>query len=140
MKNLLKISAFVASCFASLSISAAEISAADLAKGVTEVIEVTEVQPEYPSIALFRKREGSVMLKYTIDESGAPSDVELVSVNGSELFVHSSIRALKASRFQPVLLNGEPVRVSGLYRKYSYVLSNNYGKRTHQQNDLMASL
>ena len=122
MKGLAKILAVGAAALFSLQVSAVELSESDLAKGVTEVVEVRAVMPEYPQEALFKGKEGAVLLSYSINEKGVPFDVEVIKVTGSNAFINPSVRALAKSRFSPALLNGNPISVSGLLRRYNYKL------------------
>lgn len=52
---------------------------------------------------------GTVVLSFTIDKSGAPIDIRLVS--GNPLLSGPSIDAVKQWRFKPYLVNGNPTEV-----------------------------
>jgi|SRR5579872_1377753 protein TonB len=52
---------------------------------------------------------GAVVLGFTIDKSGAPINIRLVS--GNPLLSGPSIDAVKQWRFKPYLVNGKPVEV-----------------------------
>lgn len=128
MKLITNIIAMGAAVFMSAGVSAESITEQDLAKGVTEIIEVKAVQPEYPVDALYRGREGSVLLSYNLDTNGVPKDIKVVSVDGSKVFVPASLRALKNTRFEAARVNGEVVAVQGVKRRYSYILRESDGR------------
>lgn len=64
--------------------------------------------PQYPALAREKGREGSVLLRLTIDEQGRL--VALSVVEGSdELFKDAALRAVRQSTFVPAKLDGTPV-------------------------------
>jgi protein TonB len=69
------------------------------------------VEPRYPAIAVQTRREGNVVLRIVIGTDGAVRDVEVVS--GHILLVEAAVEAVWRWRYQPTLLNGEPVEVQG---------------------------
>ena len=119
---------------------AAQLESADLAKGVTEIVEVKAVKPSYPADALYRKKEGSIVFKFNIDTEGAPNGVELVSVEGSKVFLPVSRRAMDETRFEPIVVNGEKVNVTGVLRKFTYKLVDENGQPITDQSKLVAVL
>ncbi|MGV8075561.1 MAG: TonB family protein [Syntrophobacteraceae bacterium] len=66
------------------------------------------VLPRYPRLARERGKEGSVLLRVTIDQQGRPVDVELLKKAGSE-FDDEAVRAVEGSTFAPARLAGRPV-------------------------------
>lgn len=104
----------------SCSVNAITINAADLAASDTQVVAVEQVVPNYPNAQLLNKRPGNVTLTYDLDKQGKPINIALVKSSGPKQFVHTSIKALKNSRFQPILLNTKAVSVQGLYLQYDY--------------------
>ena len=128
------------SSIAVMGAHAAELDSTDLAKGVTEIVEVKAVKPDYPADALYRKREGSIVFKFNIDTAGNPHGVELVSVEGSKVFLPVSRRAMDATRFEPVIVNGERVNVTGVLRKFTYKLVDDNGQPITNKSDLVAVL
>jgi hypothetical protein len=106
--------------FVSFSVNATTINAADLAASDTQIVAVDQVVPSYPNAQLLDKRSGNVTLTYDLDIHGMPVNVVLVENSGPKQFVHTSMKALKNSRFQPVVLNAQAVGVKGLYLQYDY--------------------
>ena len=70
---------------------------------------VNKVQPIYPPLARQTRISGTVRLHAIIGKNGS---VEQLSVeSGHPLLVQSALDAVKQWRYQPTLLNGEPVEV-----------------------------
>ncbi|MCE5334141.1 MAG: TonB family protein [Desulfobacteraceae bacterium] len=68
-----------------------------------------QVKPEYPSIARQLGKEGTVLLRVTIDERGRAVEVEVMSKEGLGL-EEEALRAVRASTFIPARSNGRPVK------------------------------
>jgi protein TonB len=70
---------------------------------------VNRVQPLYPPLARQTRISGTVKLHAIIGKNGAVEQLQVVS--GHPLLVQSALDAVKQWRYQPTLLNGEPVEV-----------------------------
>jgi protein TonB len=64
--------------------------------------------PEYPQAARRMGREGKVVLRLAIDETGKLQQVEVVESSGFE-FTRAAAEAVKKSTYRPALQNGRPV-------------------------------
>ncbi|GBD98051.1 transport protein TonB [bacterium BMS3Abin07] len=84
-----------------------EVGAADGPRFIKRVI------PEYPWLARKLEKEGRVLLKLTIDETGKLIDVELVEKAGFG-FDRVALQAVRRSTFLPARKNGVPVRSEAL--------------------------
>ncbi len=69
---------------------------------------VQRAQPRYPRLARELGKEGTVLLRLTIDEGGRLVHVEVVKPAGSG-FDEEAVRAVKESRFSPARRGGKPV-------------------------------
>jgi protein TonB len=67
-------------------------------------------RPEYPEIARMARLQGTVRLAAIITKDGGIGHLEVMS--GPPLLVHAAMDAVAKWRYQPTLLNGEPVEVS----------------------------
>jgi protein TonB len=65
--------------------------------------------PEYPPLAKMARIQGSVKLEAIISKDGTIQDLKVLS--GHPLLVKAALDAVKQWRYQPTLLNGEPVEV-----------------------------
>jgi len=70
---------------------------------------VNKVQPIYPPLARQTRISGTVKLHAVIGKDGTVQQLQLVS--GHPLLVQAALDAVKQWRYQPTLLNGEPVEV-----------------------------
>ncbi|HUI42740.1 MAG TPA: TonB family protein [Terriglobia bacterium] len=70
---------------------------------------IFEPQPEYPQIAKMARVQGTVRLAAVISEGGTIQELRVIS--GPPLLVNSAMEAVRRWRYQPTLLNGEPVQV-----------------------------
>jgi len=70
---------------------------------------VNRVQPLYPPLARQTRISGTVKLHAIIGKNGAVEQLQVVS--GHPLLVQSALDAVRQWRYQPTLLNGEPVEV-----------------------------
>ncbi len=65
--------------------------------------------PEYPPLAKVARIQGVVRLEAIISRDGTVQDLKVMS--GHPLLVKSALEAVQRWRYQPTLLNGEPVEI-----------------------------
>ena len=65
--------------------------------------------PVYPPLAKMARIQGSVRLEAIISRGGAIKDLKVIS--GHPLLVKAALDAVQRWRYQPTMLNGEPVEV-----------------------------
>ena len=70
---------------------------------------VNRVQPVYPPLARQTRISGTVRLHAIIGKDGAITSLEVMS--GHPLLQQAALDAVRQWRYQPTLLNGEPVDV-----------------------------
>lgn len=70
---------------------------------------INMVRPIYPPLAKQARIQGTVKLRAIIDKNGQVVQLEVVV--GHPLLVQSALDAVRQWRYQPTLLNGEPVEV-----------------------------
>jgi protein TonB len=70
---------------------------------------VNKVQPLYPPLARQTRISGTVKLHAIIGKDGSVQQLAMVS--GHPLLVQAALDAVRQWRYQPTLLNGEPVEV-----------------------------
>ena len=80
-----------------------------LGGNVEEAKIISRPQPIYPALARQARITGSVVLHAIIGKDGTVSQLEVVS--GHPLLVQSALDAVKQWRYQPEVLNGDPVEV-----------------------------
>ncbi len=70
---------------------------------------VRQVQPIYPQIAKTAHVSGTIILHAVISKDGSVQ--ELTYISGPPLLMKAAMDAVREWRYQPTLLNGEPVEV-----------------------------
>jgi len=88
--------------------------------GVQAARLVHRVDPTYPPLARQIRREGRVELRAIIATDGRVQSLEAVS--GDPLLIQSALSAVREWRYQPTLLNNEPVEIE-TYITVIYTLS-----------------
>ena len=100
----------VLSCW--LSLAAAQETAPEpiqVSGDVMRGVLVRKVAPVYPPLARQARIQGTVILKVVIDKSGNVFEVDLVS--GHPMLSPAAMAAVRQWKYQPYLVNGEPVDV-----------------------------
>ena len=80
-----------------------------MSEGVLQAQLISRVEPRYPPLAVQTRQSGTVVLHAIISRDGRINSLEVVS--GSPFFVPAALDAVRQWRYQPTLLNGEPVEV-----------------------------
>ncbi len=80
-----------------------------LGGNVQEAKIVARPSPSYPALARQARIQGNVVLHAIIAKDGTVTQLEVVT--GHPLLVQSALSAVRRWRYQPTLLNGEPVEV-----------------------------
>lgn len=70
------------------------------------------VRPQYPPAARAVNASGQVQVQVTIDENG--SIISATAISGHPLLRAASVEAARQSQFMPTLLEGKPVKVTGV--------------------------
>jgi protein TonB len=86
----------------------------DVGGGISLARELTPLvrfPPDYPSAAINNRIEGYVLLRFTVTETGAVADPEVLRSEPPGIFDRAARRAVLRWKYQPQLANGEPVTV-----------------------------
>jgi periplasmic protein TonB len=70
---------------------------------------ISQPSPIYPALARQARIQGNVILHAVLDQNGRVSELHVIS--GHPLLVQAALDAVKQWRYQPTLLNNEPVEV-----------------------------
>jgi len=70
-----------------------------------------QARPVYPPACKAEGVEGTVLLRAVISKEGTPLNLEVVNRLVDARLVEASIEAVRQWRYQPTLLNGQPVEV-----------------------------
>ena len=83
--------------------------------------QIVGAPPVYPSRALDQGLEGYVVLEFTIDKRGRVRKPKVVETEPSSgVFNSSAIKAVRKYRYEPRIIRGEPVEVSGVKVKQTF--------------------
>lgn len=74
-----------------------------------DILPLVRVEPVYPRRAKRRKKEGRVVLSFTITPVGSVSNVRVTEANPPDLFERAARRALLKWKFKPKIVDGEAV-------------------------------
>ena len=80
-----------------------------LSKGVVNAKAIYQPRPAYPQIAIIAHIQGTVVLQAIIGKDGAIQDLKVMS--GNPMLIPATLNAVRTWRYQPTLLNNEPVEV-----------------------------
>ncbi len=80
---------------------------------------ISKPQPAYPPIAKAARAHGTVQVYLIVDEEGKV--VAAQAVGGHPLLQLAAVKAAREARFTPTLMNGKPVKVTGMIT-YNFVL------------------
>ena len=70
---------------------------------------IYQPKPEYPQLARMARIEGAVELEAVIGKDGTIEELKVL--RGHPLLVKAALNAVRQWRYQPTLLNGEPIEV-----------------------------
>lgn len=88
--------------------------------GVLNGKAIAKPQPVYPPIAKAARAQGVVTVQIVVDEEGYV--ISASAVSGHPLLQQAAVFAARQARFSPTLLEGQPVKVSGVIT-YNFVLA-----------------
>lgn len=86
-----------------------------------DLLPIVAVAPAYPARALARHLEGYAVVEYTVTATGGVRDAFVVASSNS-LFDRAAIEAAYKFKYKPRIVDGQPVEVHGVQRKFSFVL------------------
>ncbi|MBX7218330.1 MAG: TonB family protein [Blastocatellia bacterium] len=98
-------------------------------EGVLRGTALNRAVPEYPSLAMTARASGDVVIEVVIDEVGTVAHARVIS--GHPLLQQGALAAARQWRFQPTMLNQQPVRVTGLLT-FRFVLGETEGPIVQQ--------
>ncbi|HIF9216279.1 TPA: energy transducer TonB [Photobacterium damselae] len=102
--------------------------AANLGAGINvgsnqQAMPLYRVEPRYPARALKQGAEGYVVLQFTIDTQGRPSDISVVEAKPRRLFERDAMRALRKWKYQAKVIDGQAVEQPGQTVKLEFKIN-----------------
>jgi protein TonB len=83
---------------------------------------IIRVPPQYPQSALIRGIEGWVMVEFTITAGGAVTDARVIESEPQGTFDRETLRAIKRWKYQPKIVDGQPVPQYNMRELVQFVL------------------
>jgi protein TonB len=80
-----------------------------ISTGVSAGMLLAPIQPVYPAIARAAGVQGTVVVSAVISRTGAIESLHVIS--GPPMLQSAAIEAIRAARYQPYRLNGDPTEV-----------------------------
>jgi protein TonB len=80
-----------------------------VSRGVSEGMLLAPIRPVYPVIAKAAHVEGTVVVEAVISRAGTIESLHVVS--GPQMLQNAALDAIRAARYLPYRLNGEPTEV-----------------------------
>lgn len=102
-----------------------DISGASVGVSDGEMLPLVNIQPTYPTRAAQRGIEGWCQVAFTVTETGGVKDIRVVDADPPGMFDQASIRAAERFRFQPRVVNGQPVEVPNVQYVFRFQLEDN---------------
>ena len=91
------------------NVAVARPSIVQLSTGVTAGMLIQPIRPVYSAIARAARQQGTVTIHAIISKSGNIESATVVG--GPSMLQGSALEAVKAARYRPYLLNGQPTEV-----------------------------
>lgn len=88
-----------------------------------QAMPLYRVEPRYPARALKKGAEGYVLMSFTIDKTGRPTDITVVEAKPRRLFEREAKRALKKWKYQPKVVDGRAIAQIGQTVKLEFKIS-----------------
>lgn len=88
-----------------------------------QALPLYRVEPAYPQRALQRGVQGYVVLSFSIDETGRPTDIQIVEAKPKRVFEREAMRALKKWKYQPRIEAGSAVVQPGQQVKLEFKIN-----------------
>ena len=87
----------------------------------SEYLPIVRVLPIYPRRAQTMGLEGWVILEFTVNEAGTTEDIRVLdSSNG--IFETAAVRSVEKYKYRPRVVNGQPVKVTGIKHKVTFMI------------------
>lgn len=74
-----------------------------------QAMPLYRVEPRYPTKASKRRIEGYVVIRFTIDPTGRPTDLEVIDAKPKRVFEREALAALKKWKYQPKIVDGRAI-------------------------------
>lgn len=88
-----------------------------------QAMPLYRAEPRYPSKASKRGIEGYVVIKFTIDPTGRPTDLQVLEAKPKRMFEREAMIALKKWKYQPKVVDGKAIAQFGQTARVEFKLA-----------------
>lgn len=85
-----------------------------------DYLPLNYITPQYPSVAMENNVEGHVLVEFTVTEEGLPRGIVILDRSPSNIFNTSAVNAAERFRFDPRIMDGEPVEAEGAQYLFTF--------------------
>jgi len=85
-----------------------------------DYLPLNYITPQYPSVAMEENVEGHVLVEFTVTKEGRPRGIVILDRAPSNIFNASAINAAERFRFDPRIMDGEPVEAEGAQYLFTF--------------------
>ena len=78
------------------------------------------ITPEYPLTARKENIEGYVLVEFTVTNQGMPAGIVILDRSPSDIFNASAVNAAERFRFDPRVMDGQPVEAVGVQYLFNF--------------------
>jgi len=90
--------------------------------GTSMITPIVEPAPIYPQRCAARGLEGYVLVRYDVDEIGAPMNVEVIDADPPGCFERAAATSVARYRYRPAVSNGKAVVMRGMQKRITFRL------------------
>lgn len=91
--------------------------------GTKQATPLVRVEPRFPTEAARQGISGWVMLSFSIDETGAVTDITVLNAEPRNMFDREAIRALRRWKYQPQVVDGKAIKQHNLQVQLDFQLA-----------------
>jgi protein TonB len=88
-----------------------------------QVMPIYRAEPEYPRKALQRRIEGYVVVNFDIDSDGRTTHIRVIESKPNRIFDREAVTAISRWKYQPKVVNGQPISQLDQKVKLEFMLS-----------------
>jgi protein TonB len=88
-----------------------------------DYLPVVKVAPVYPQAARKERIEGFVVVEFSVGSNGLTQQARVVEASPPDIFDRAALAAVSKFRYKPRVVDGDPVAVTGVRNRITFVLN-----------------